>query len=156
MLTLSSGIKDKLMKLNQRKLTKGEIFLFAKAISDFLPLPPRDEENVLIYLTTKQRGIDEVIYKFNDYSYLDSDATSEVKKLIASLLIWRCHVAYNPGLIIFREDANVVIDDLSYLPKFVDVGYMCAVGDSVQTATYTYNLFREFIKEVMEYIPIEG
>jgi hypothetical protein len=144
---ISHKVKTELLKFNQRKLEKGEIFLLSKAIADELPLMPPDEEHVKYFILNHKRFIEYVLYGISEFSYLDKEQMDAVYKLVSELSLWRAEVAYNPPVILFKGNYNTVIDDLSALPRFVDNTYMCALADIVSNANYLYCLFRDFVKE---------
>ena len=148
MYKFSESLTNKLNALNQRKLVKGEIFLLAKAIADVLPLMPSEEESVKLFVLNHKRFIDEVVWTFNGYSYLGDEDSATLEKLICDLVLWRSAVAYNPPAIFFRDCANSVIDDISHLPRYVDLTYMCSVGDIINNANYMNDLLRSFVSEV--------
>ena len=148
MYRFSQDLTNKLNALNQRMLKKGEIFLLAKAIADALPLMPPDEDNVRLFIINHKRLIDEVVCCLNNYSYLNDDNINVLEKLICELTLWRASVAYNPPALFFRDYPNSVIDDISALPRYVDLTYMCAVGDIIDNANYMSNLFRTLVFEV--------
>lgn len=148
MYQFSKDLTNKLNSLNHRMLQKGEIFLLAKAIADALPLMPADEDNVKLFILNHKRLIDEVIWSFNVYSYLNEDDISIIENLICDLTLWRASVAYNPPVIFFRDYPNLVIEDISNLARYVDITYMCAVGDIINNANYMSNLFRSLVSEV--------
>ncbi len=148
MYQLSQDLTNKLNALNQRMLQKGEVFLLAKAIADALPLMPADEDNVKLFIINHKRMIDEVVWCLNSYSYLSDDAVITLEKLVCDLTLWRASVAYNPPATFFRDCPNSVIDDISNLPRYVDVSHMCAVGDIINNANYLSGLFRCFVSEI--------
>lgn len=148
MYKFSQDLTNKLNNFNQRKLLKGEVFLLAKAIADQLPLMPSDEENVNLFILNHKRFVEEVLWSLNNFSYLDETEQKTVYKLIGDLTLWRSSVAHNPPAILFRDCANGVIDDISCLPRYVDITYMCAIGDMVINANYMNELFRSFVREV--------
>jgi len=148
MYQFSQDLTNKLNAFNQRMLQKGELFLLAKAIADALPLMPSDEDSVKLFILNHKRMIDEVVWSLNTYTYLGDENVATLEKLICDLTLWRSSVAYNPTVTFFRDCPNSVIDDISNLPRYVDVTYMCAVGDIINNANYISGLFRSFISEV--------
>ena len=152
----SQNLTNKLNALNQRMLQKGEIFLLAKAIADALPLMPADEDNVKLFIINHKRLIDEVVWSLNTYSYLGDDNSAVLEKLIGDLTLWRASIAYNPPTPFFRDCPNSVIDDISTLPRYVDLTYMCAVGDVINNANYMSDLFRTLVSEVKSAMLTEG
>jgi hypothetical protein len=152
----SQDLVNKLLSFNQRKLTKGEIFLLAKSIADELPLLPPDEDNVNLFILNHKRFIDEVIWCLNNYTYLDKNEIKTVNKLISDLTLWRASIAYNPPITFFKDCPNSVIDDISSLPRFVDLTYMCAVGDIINNANYIADLFRTFVKEIKKLMVVNS
>ena len=153
---LSVNLNSKLSLVSQRKLEQGEIFLFAKAIADSLPLAPFNTENITLFTLTQRSFIDETIYALNDYTYLDDETRKLVYKLVDELSLWRYNVAYNPPHILFKGDINTVIDDMSNLLRYVDVSYMCSVADIVDRANWTYTTFRELVNEISLQIESRG
>lgn len=150
MYQFSQDLTNKLNALNQRMLQKGEVFLLAKAIADALPLMPADEDNVKLFILNHKRLVDEVVWTLNTYSYLGDDNVAILEKLIGDLTLWRASVAYNPPVTFFRDCPNSVIDDISNLPRYVDITHMCAVGDIINNANYMAGLFRSFVCEIKD------
>lgn len=145
---LDNKLKTKLSEFNQRPLNDPEIFLLAKAIADELPLPDPDTENIKIFIISHTRLIEEVVYLLNNYTFINEEQLEAIKRIVTQLTYWRYKVAYNPPRIIFRDSEMTVIDDISALPRFVDLSYMCSVADIVDNANYLYNLFRDVVFEV--------
>lgn len=156
MYQLSQDLAKKLNALNQRMLKKGEIFLLAKAIADALPLIPPDEDNVKLFVLNHKRLVDEVIWSLNNYSYLGDDNVALVEKLICDLTLWRAAVAYNPPVTFYRDDPNSVIDDISNLPRYVDITHMCAVGEVINNANHMAGLFHDFVTYIKSKILTQG
>lgn len=156
MYQFSQDLSNKLNALNQRALQKGEIFLLAKAIADALPLMPADEDNVRLFILNHKRFVDEVIWSLNMYSYMGDEQVTVLEKLIGDLTLWRASVAYNPPVIFFRDCPNSVIDDISNLPRYIDVTYMCAVGDILNNANYMSDIFRSLTSEVKSKMVTDG
>ncbi len=156
MYNFSQDLSNKLASFNQRKLTKGEVFLLAKAIADEIPLMPADEENVKIYILNHKRFIDDVIWTLNGYTFIGDNEAETLLKLIGDLTLWRSNVAYNPPTVLFRDCPNSVIDDISSLPRYVDITYMCSVGDIISTANYMFGIFKSFVKEVKSKMVTDG
>ena len=156
MYQFSQDLTNKLNALNQRALQKGEVFLLAKAIADCLPLMPADEDNVRLFVLNHKRFIDDVVWSLNMYSYLGDDQVAILEKLIGDLTLWRASVAYNPPVTFFRDCANAVIDDISNLPRYVDITYMCSVGDILNNANYMNGLFHSLTSEVKSKMVTDG
>lgn len=143
------GIREALFKFNQRKLHQGEKFLLAKAIADELPLPPfMPDDEFRIFMLRHKQLVENVCYTLNEFSYLSPEDVEWIYDLVSSLLYWRFRVAYDPPYIYFRGEAETVIDDISCLPKYVNITAMCSVGDMVSNANYTYTLFRKMVINV--------
>lgn len=156
MYQFSQDLSNKLNALNQRPLQKGEVFLLAKAIADSLPLMPPEEDNVRLFIINHKRFIDEVIWSLNMFSFMNDEQTATLEKLIGDLTLWRASVAYNPPATFFRDCPNSVIDDISNLPRYVDVTHMCAVGDIINNANYMANMFRSLVSEVKSKMVTDG
>lgn len=148
MYQFSQDLTNKLNALNQRMLKKGEVFLLAKAIADALPLMPADEDNVKLFVLNHKRLIDEVVWSLTTYSYLGDDNLVLIEKLVCDLTLWRAAVAYNPPATFYRDDPNSVIDDISNLPRYVDITHMCAVGEIINNANHMSGLFRDFVSAI--------
>jgi len=145
---LSPELNNKLLSFNQKKLEQGEVFLLAKAIADTIPLAPIEVDSISLFTITQRSFINEVIYTFNDYSYIDTELCKLIYKLIDEISLWRYNIAYNPPHIFFKGDTNTVIDDLSSLLRYIDITYMCSVADVVNNANWLYTTFRELSNEV--------
>lgn len=146
MYTFSKELATKLNALNQRAFTKGEVFLLAKAISETLPLMPKEEDNVKLFILNNKGLIDEITWTISNYSYISDEKRKLIEKLICDLTLWRYNVAYGKGSMLFRDDPNSVIDDISLLPNYVDTTYMCSVADIISTANYMSSMFSDFVK----------
>lgn len=49
----------------------------------------------------------------------------DMLKLISSFLSWRLYVAFRPDKVIFTESKDRVVDELTMINKFLDIGYLC-------------------------------
>lgn len=134
------------MSFNQKTLENGELFLLAKAISDEMPLMEEKFESVRLFTLRYKKFIENIIYKLNEYTYITEEQQNIILELIDSLCLWRYMIAYEPPMILFRSDKDVVIDDISCLPRYIDINYMCAVGDIIEKANFIYSIFRELAK----------
>lgn len=146
MIGLPEKLNNNLMSFNQKPLGNGEIFLLAKAIADELPLMDEKFENVRLFTLRHKNFIENVIYKINEYTYTTGDQQRIILELIDNLCLWRYMIASEPPVILFRNDQNTVIDDISCLPRYIDINYLCSVGDIVDEATFIYTTFRELAK----------
>lgn len=153
MYNFSQSLFGQLNSLNQRRLDKGEIFLLAKAIADRLPLAPADTDNINIFILNHRTFIDSVIYALNSYTYIDEDTTKHLISLISSMSLWRFNVAHNPPSVFFKGDTNCVIDDLSCLPRYLEVKDMCSVADVMDKANTMYMMFKELATVVKSNTP---
>ena len=145
---LSPYLTKKLHQLHHRKLLDGELILLSRAISDTLPIPPQQKDiSIAIHVTTFKRNIDEVIYTLCEYTDIPAIQKEIIYKVIGEFLLWRYKVAYAPPAVIFSGDSSVVFDELSLLPKYVDVSYLCKLVDVLDNANYMYSLFRELAIE---------
>ncbi len=148
---LSNDLLQQLYRFNQRKLTKAELVLLARAICDVTPLTPPDETNTRLYLLSKKNFINSLLYTLCNYIYLEEEDFRFVFDTIVEFMTWREEVAYRPGNIIFSGDADTVIDDLSLLPNFVLKSKLCEVAKESLNANYYYRLFLNFAKEYLLY-----
>ena len=147
MYKLSPSLQSALSMLQQRKLGKGELFLLAKALSDSIPLAESGCDNITLHTLNHKYFMNEVLFKVSEYSYIDEESRAVIFKLVNELSLWRFNIAYNPPSLFYRGEANTVVDDTSALLRYVDVSYMCAVGDIVEKANWYYNTFKELARE---------
>ena len=148
MYAFSQAVDSKLNTLQQRKLVKGEIFLFAKAIADSLPLANVDVENISLFTLSHRKFVDEVIYSISNYTFIDDESVKTIYRLIDEVSLWRFNIAHNPPVILYRGDTNTVVDDTSCILRYVDTTYLCSVADIVEKANWVYSMFRDVSKEV--------
>jgi len=148
MYSFSPNLLNQLNLLQQKKLNKGELFLLAKAIADSIPLPPADTENIALFTISHRSFINNVIYSLSDFTYIDEESVKTLYRIIDELTLWRYNIAYNPPYILFRGDPNTVIDDVSCLIRYVDVGDICSVIDVIDKANWMYRMFRDVAKEI--------
>jgi hypothetical protein len=144
---ISEKLESELTKLNQRKLTKGELFLFSFAIASYLELPPKDIDSIKQYTISKKIDINNVIYELNDYSYLTDEDIDEIYLNITNILTWRHTVAYVPTIPLFTDE-NEVIDDLSLITRYVDQGTLCSLKDISSTINHMTSLFFSLTEQV--------
>ena len=157
MIRLSPELKQKLLQLHQRKLHEGELILLSRAISDRIPLPPKQQDiSIPIYVLTHKRNIDKIIYTLSEYSNISDLQKEIIYKTIGEFLMWRYKVAYEPPAVIFSGDTNVVFDELSLLPRYVDVSYLCKLVDVLPNANYMYGMFRDLAVECNLYLEVKA
>lgn len=149
MYTFPQDVASKLNLLQQKKLSKAEIFLLAKAVADTLPLAPVETDNIALFTLTHRAYVNEVIYSLAEYTYIDDENVKTIYRLIDELSLWRYNIAHNPPNLIFKGDTNTVVDDLSCIMRYVDVTYVCAVADVVDKANWIAAMFRDVAKEVL-------
>lgn len=148
MYAFTQDIAAKLNMLQQRKLTKGEIFLLAKAIADSIPLAPAETDNIALFTLNHRAYINEVIYSLAEFTYIDDENAKTIYRLVDELSLWRYNIAHNPPVIMYKGDTNTVVDDTTGILKYVDVTYLCAVADIVDKANWVYAMFRDVAAEV--------
>lgn len=147
---LSTQLTNSLYGFNQRQLTKGEVFILSKCISDSIPLMPLDETNVKSYLLRYRAIIDEVIYTLCNFTYLDSNKVSALNKTIEQFTTWRAAVAYNPSVVLFKDNHESTSDCVSLLDKYVDSCDISSINDVIGNANHLNYVFTTLVREVKE------
>lgn len=140
---LSQFATTNLLRLKQSKLTKGQIFLLAKALSDIIPLPPADIDSIDIYTLSYRKTIDHALYGLSEYTYADQETKTIIYALINSIMLWRFNVAYTGITLFVGDEASDVIANVSGLTRYVDEVYLLAVGDILPTANWLFATFKE-------------
>ena len=146
--TFSTKLSNDLMTFQQRKLTKAELFLLAKAIADILPLIPQGCDSIPLHNIGHRGLINDILYKLCEYTHIDQDMFKMVYGMIDELTMWRYKIAYEPPFINFSGETTTVVDDLSCMLRYVDNSSICAVSDVAGKATWYYAKFREAAAEV--------
>lgn len=139
------AVMSELQRFNQRKLNNGELMLLAYCIGNALPLIPSDTENPRMHLLGFSALLDAIRYRVNEVSYIDNTDYEFLKDNVARMLMWRTAVSRGKLTICFSGEPNVVIDELSGLTRFFDVGNLCAVGDIHGTGNWLMRVFTDLV-----------
>ncbi|EKD89608.1 MAG: hypothetical protein ACD_33C00034G0005 [uncultured bacterium] len=148
MIHLTKELEKKLFIFNQKPLSKGELTLLAKAISDELPCPAADTDNMKIYVLKFKIYILNIIDNINVHTYINEEQTNELITTVEEFLLWRYSIAHNPPFILFINGVDSVVSELSLLPRYVDTAKLCTIGDVYNNANFLYQLFRELAIQV--------
>lgn len=145
MIALSKELTSKLYAFQQRKLTSGETVLLAKALTDSLPLPSPEIENVKQYIISNKPTVNAVMDVLCKYIYTDTALDEHLTNLMTGFMSWRVSVAYRPSRVIFSGDSNNIVDDLTTMLRYVDCGRLATIGDNINNANHTFSVFTDVI-----------
>ena len=143
-IVLSESTQRHLTAFGHRRLKRGELVLLGKAIAARLPIGTGMPENIRTYTLNYRNTIDSMIFGLSNYMYIPQQDVEHLYAIVDGFLLWRMSVAFDPQPVIFSGKANVVIDEMSALVRFVDVGDLCAVGDIASSATTLEMVFHEY------------
>lgn len=129
-----------LSSYNYKKLEKGEKVLLAKAISDTIPLPKEINDDFSMYMLQYKVAVTMVLDAISHYLYLDDKEA--MFQLVKDFTYWRYMIAFEPPHVVFNSSPDNLVDDLSCLNKYVDIGAICAVADIYNNASHLYRVFR--------------
>ena len=148
MISSNADLQKRLLKLGQKTLSKGEIFLLAKALSDAIPLPQEVCENIRLHTLSHRGKIDQVIYAFEGYAYIPSDQYDTIYRLIDEMVSWRYAVATGKSICLFTGDPQSVVDDMTGFLRYVNMSDVCTVSDMAGSANYVYTMFKDVVAAV--------
>ncbi len=154
--SLSADLSNRLSCFSHRKLNKPELVLFAKAVADQLPLAPLDTENIALFTLNHRSYVDECLYSLSGFSYIDNNQTELIYELVNQFSLWRYTIAHKPAELLFSGETDRVIDELSYVSRFVDQTYLCSLTDIADRATWFYRMFKDLVSEVKTFMPTKG
>lgn len=146
---MSTNEKHELMqdlqRFNQKKLQKGELVLLSYCIGNSLPIIPDDIENPRLYVLTFSNLIERIQYRLNEFTYIEKNDLELIKDTVTRILMWRTAVSRGKLNIFFSGERDVIIDELSGMPRFFDVGVLCSVADVVDRGNWLFNTFNKVI-----------
>lgn len=140
-------VTNELRRFAMRKLAKGELVLFAKAIANKLPLPSAGVAVDRLYLLNHMRVIENSIYRVTEYAHISNDDAAIIKDCVARFLQWRSAVAAGTASVIFTSGSEGVIDDLSSLPRYFDTCLLCSIADIQGSPDRLYATFTDVVNE---------
>lgn len=135
-----NALVTELRRFNQRKLTKGELVLLAYVIASEIPLLPVGEDNARAYVIGQGLLIERIVYRLNEYAHVDTDARRELTEIISKFVLWRSGVAKGTKAL-FTGQAETMVDDLSGLTRVLDVGTLCSISDTAESANWLVRTF---------------
>lgn len=138
-------IIKELQQFAQRKLETGEVVLLAYVIANKLPLLPTDVDNVNQFVLGHGVLLERISIRINEYASIDSDQFADLKDLVGKFLLWRTSIANGNCSVLFGGDENMVIDDLSGLPRVVDLGTLCSLSSISTTANWLLSTFKKLV-----------
>lgn len=135
-------LDKKLSSFNQRKLVQGELVLLAKCISDVLPLIPPEVQTPKMFVLGHRNVLDSLFYHLREHAHLTDDQFNSIEELVIRFLIWRTSVAKGNCSLLFTGDTDLVVDELSGLPRLIDPVVMCSLGEIADKANHLLSLFK--------------
>lgn len=138
-------LQNRLLRLAQRTLNKGEIFLLSKAIADAIPLPNESMDNVRIHNLKYRNMINTIISVFEGYAYIPNEEQETIYRLIDELVNWRYSVASGTATCLFTGEPSNFVDDLTGILRYVNMTDIGHGSDIAANANYMYTLFREVV-----------
>lgn len=145
MVTQNYDLQNRLLKLGQRTLNKGEIFILSKVLADAIPLPKEAVDNIRIHNLNYRNFVSNVIYAFEGYAYIPNDAHETIYRLIDEMVSWRYAVATGICGCLFTGEANNFVDDLTGFLRYVNMSDIAHGADIAQSANHTYGLFKDVV-----------
>lgn len=139
------ALMSELQRFNQRKLSMGELMILSYCIGNSLPLIPDDVENPRMFVLGFSALIERIQYRLNEVTYIDNKDLEFIKENVTRMLLWRTAVSKGTLNICFSGENDVVIDEMSGMPRFFDVGVLCSVGDVVDRGNWLLNTFRNLV-----------
>ena len=139
------ALMNELQRFNQRKLSMGELVVLAYCIGNSLPLIPDDVENPRMHVLGFSGLIERIQYRLNEVTYIDNKDLEFIKDTIVRMLLWRTAVSKGNLNICFTGETDTVIDEMSGMPRFFDVGVLCSVADVVSSGNWLLNTFRDLV-----------
>lgn len=143
-----SQLNKELSQFSQRKLEQGEVVLLAYALANKIPLIPNEVESVVQYVIGYSGLIDGVRFKLIEHAHISDEQVSTLKELVGKFLLWRTSVAKGNQLVLFSGDANVVIDELTGLPRLVDIGLLCSLSEICERGNWVFSVFRKLVDSI--------
>jgi len=137
-----------LIARNNKLFSDAEIVLLAKVISDRLPLPGNSTSNIKQHYITLKLQVREFIFYLSNYSYISPEQENHIHKLACDFLQWRYVIATGPTAPLFLAGSNYMIDELSLMPKYVNMSEVTALCSEYGNASFIYNLFNEVYTHV--------
>ena len=144
----NANLQERLLKLGQKTLNKGEIFILAKVIADAIPLPKEACDNIRLYNLNHRGFIDNVLYAFEGFVYIPTDEYETIYRLIDEMVSWRYGVATGKAICLFTGEAQNVVDDMTGFLRYVNMSDVCGVADIAGSANYIYTMFKDVVSFV--------
>lgn len=138
-------LQNRLLKLAQRNLNKGEIFILAKAIADAMPLPKEHTDNIRIHNLNHREFVNNVIFAFEGYAYVPHDTYETIYRLVDEIVSWRYAVASGTSGCQFTGEANNFVDDLTGFMRYVNMSDIAHGSNIAASAAHTYALFKDVV-----------
>ncbi len=146
MVKLTNEVISVLRTFNLRKLEKYEKFLFAKAISEIVPLPPIGETgNIRNYVLYKSNFIIDVISTLSGYVTISQTDKDEIHNLIINLVTWRSSIAHGNGPVTLIKNEDCIDYDVSSLSYYIDSVYLADLAHNAIHCSYQHTFFRNYV-----------
>lgn len=138
-------LQNRLLKLGQRALNKGEIFILSKVLADAIPLPTEPTDNIRIHNLKHRNFVCDVLFAFEGYAQLDNDSHQTVYRLIDEMVSWRYAVASGTATSLFSGLTENFVDDVTGFLRYVNMTDIGHGSDIAANANYTYTLFKDVV-----------
>lgn len=135
-----SQVRIELVKMNQRKMKAGELFILARVISNRIPLPT-STQTLTSEVLANGEFYNQVRYLLNEYTYISDEEMVELRDNIKRFQAWKYSIVNGDDIMLFSGDPETVIDEFSGLTRFFDMGTLCKLDEIAEDATYYYNLY---------------
>ena len=140
------NVKAELLKRNQRKLNNGELVTLAMAFAMKLKIDLNADFNVQQFVIQNKEKLLDVVYKFNEYTYISHEEVKFLQKTVEDFIHWRWMVATGTATPLLLSGRENTIDDLSTMPRYIDKTSLCSISDIYNEFNYTYALFKEAVE----------
>ena len=142
----NSELQNRLLKLGQRTLNKGEIFILAKVIADSVPLPTEAQDNIRLYNLNHRAWMSDVIYALEGYAYVPDEGRETIYRLVDEMVSWRYAVASGTSICLFTGESTNFVDDLTGFLRYVNMSDIAHGSDIASNANYIYTMFKDVVK----------
>jgi len=149
MTIVNTALLARLRTFNHRRLSKAELLILSKVISDSISVPPVNEPNMAVYVLTHASKIESVVNILIDYIHIPREDRDVIKQRIAEFLMWRSAVAHTPGLFMFSGRSDTIIDEMGLMTKYVDMSYLCELNSILGTVNQLKEMFQMVVTETV-------
>lgn len=139
-------LRGKLSAFNQARLSRGELVLLASVIAKRIRLMGQDDVNEKLFVLSNREWIDTVVVTLGEFCTITNEDRVVLSELIGGFSKWRKAVADGTNVVLFTGDDNMVIDEISSLPQYVNMGNLCALAETTSSNQWKSALFAELVE----------